>query len=286
MENQKRLLFVGAHPDDESFGMGGVLAKYALEGVKVVYACATRGEVGTIDPVHLQGFDSPGDLRWAELTCAAQHLGLADVIHLGYRDSGMPGSEDNRHPNALAAAPLDEAAARVVRILREFKPQVVITADPIGGYRHPDHIAIHHATVRAFHAAGDAQQFPDCGPAHQPQKLYFNIFPRGWFKLAVRLFPLFGQDPRRFGRNKDIDLVSLAEVDFPVHATVRVQGEAIARSQRASACHKSQLEGGPASSGLIGLIFRFVGNQNFFMRAHPPVANGRVRERDLFEGVR
>jgi N-acetyl-1-D-myo-inositol-2-amino-2-deoxy-alpha-D-glucopyranoside deacetylase/mycothiol S-conjugate amidase len=286
VENQKRLLFVGAHPDDESFGLGGTLAKYALAGTQVVYACGTRGEVGTIDPEHLQGFASPGDMRWAELTCAAQHLGLADVIHLGYRDSGMPGSDDNRHPNALAAAPVDEVAARVINVLRQFRPQVVVTFDPIGGYRHPDHIAIHNATVRAFHLAGDPQQFPDGGPAHQPQKLYYQVLPKRWLKLFVRLMPLFGQDPRRFGRNRDIDLASLVEVDFPVHAAVRVGGEAAARSQRAAACHKSQLEGGPPSSGLIGLIVRLAGSQDFFMRAHPPVTYGRVRERDLFEGVR
>ncbi|MGH2523934.1 MAG: PIG-L deacetylase family protein [Anaerolineales bacterium] len=285
----RTLVFVGAHPDDESFGLGGTLAKYALEGVKVVYACATRGEVGAADPEHLQGFATPGDMRWAELACAARELQLADVIHLGYRDSGMPGSPDNHHPNALVAAPVEEVAGRVVKVLRELRPQVVITFDPIGGYRHPDHIAIHSATVRAFHAAADPQQFPDLGPilpAGMPQKLYYAVFARGVYRLALRLLPLFGQDPRRYGRNKDIDLVSLAEVDFPVHARVRVRGDAVVMRQRASACHKSQLSSGPPASGLLGWLNRQLGNDETYMRAYPPVSAGeRVLERDLFEGV-
>ena len=285
-EQPRTLLFVGAHPDDETFGLGGTLAHYAMQGVKCVYACATRGDVGSADPEHLEGFSSSGDMRWAELTCAAQELKLADLIFLGYRDSGMPGSPDNRHPDALAAAPLEEVTAKVVKVLREVKPQVVITFDPIGGYRHPDHIAVHNATVRAFHAAGDPAQFPECGPAYPPQKLYYSVFPRRWLKMAVRWMPLFGQDPHRFGRNKDVDLTSFADVDFPVHATIRASREADERRRRAFACHKSQLASGPRTDGVLGLMMRLTLIHDTFMRAHPPVpANARVRERDLFEGV-
>src|SRR5512136_426902 len=213
---QATLLFVGAHPDDETFGMGGTLAKYAARGAKVVYACATRGEVGTMDEDCLDGFDTPGDRRWSELKCAAGILGLADVVYLGYRDSGMPGSPDNRHPQALAAAPLEEVTGRVVKVIRQLKPQVVITFDPIGGYRHPDHIAIHNATVRAFEN-GTNGPAGDSLPAYQPQKLYFQTMPRGAFRAAVFVLKLVGQDPRHFGRNHDIDLESLAAVSFPIH---------------------------------------------------------------------
>ena len=283
---QYTLLFVGAHPDDETFGTGGTLAKYAASGVKVVYACATRGEVGEADPEHLRGFDSPGDMRWAELRCAAGILGLADVVYLGYRDSGMPGSADNHHPQALAAAPIEEVAGRVVKVIRQLQPQVVITFDPIGGYRHPDHIAIHNATVRAFSAAGDPAQYPEAGPAFAPQKLYFHTFPKGFFKLAVKVLPIFGQDPSHWGRNKDIDFASLAQVEFPVHARIRLDGRAIDAKGRASACHGSQLGGGPPSSGLLGLAFRSLQNQEMFMRAFPPVPpRQRVIEKDLFEAV-
>jgi N-acetyl-1-D-myo-inositol-2-amino-2-deoxy-alpha-D-glucopyranoside deacetylase/mycothiol S-conjugate amidase len=280
----KTLIFVGAHPDDESFGLGGTLAKYALAGARVYYACATRGEVGAADPEHMQGYSTPGDMRWAEMRCAANELGLTDVIHLGYRDSGMTGSPDNQHPQALAAAPSEEAAARVVRVLREARPEVVITFDPIGGYRHPDHIAIHNATVRAFHVAGDPAQFPELGPAHQPQKLYYHVFPKRWLKAIVWLAPLFGVDPRRVGRNKDVDVASLVEAEFPIHARIRVSGESLERQQRASVCHKSQLNSGPPLLGWLGWLMRVLGRDDYFMRAYPE-ANGVVSETDLFEGV-
>lgn len=279
----RTLLFVGAHPDDESFGPGGTLAEYVERGARVYYACATRGEVGSADPEHLAGHATPGDMRWAELTAAARELGLAGVIHLGYRDSGMPGSPDNGHPAALAAAPLTEVTARLVKVLRELKPQVVLTFDPIGGYRHPDHIAVHQATVQAFHAAGDPAQFPEAGPAYQPQKLYYTVFPKGFMKLAVRLMPLFGQDPRRFGRNKDIDITTLLD-EFPIHARVTINPPALERKERAAACHKSQLAGGPPLGGPLRLIWRRFSQQETYMRAYPP-ANGRVKEADLFAGV-
>ena len=285
MSDPRALIFVGAHPDDESFGLGATLAHYALQGVKTYYACATRGEVGTVDPKFMDGFDSIGDMRWAELACAAEALGLAGFMHLGYRDSGMPGSPDNQHPQALAAAPLEEATGRVVRVLRDLRPQVVVTFDPIGGYKHPDHIAIHNATVAAFKAAGQAAQYPEAGPAWQPQKLYYQVFPRGIFKAAVRVLPLFGRDARRFGRNHDIDLVDLAAVDFPVHARLSVGAEALERGRAASACHKSQLDSGPSTNGLMGLLFRLMPRGEVFMRAEPAVAGKAPRETDLFAGV-
>ena len=284
MTRQRTLLFVGAHPDDETFGIGGTLAQYAAAGVRVYYACATRGEAGSVNPEQMQGHATLGDMRWAELKCAAQILGLADVIYLGYRDSGMSGAEDNKHPEALAAAPLEQVAGRIVKVIRELRPDVVVTFDPIGGYRHPDHIAAHNATVSAFQAAGDPGQYPEAGTAFRPQKLYFSVFPRGMLKLAVRVMPLFGQDPRRFGRNKDIDIASLAEVEFPVHAEVRLSKRSIELRDRAAACHASQMEGGPPRAGMLGIINRLRGQRDLYTRGHPPVT-GRRRETDLFEGV-
>ena len=154
------LLAVLAHPDDESFGMGGTLALYAQRDAAVHLACATHGEVGEVAPQFLEHFTSIGDLRENELRCAAGMLGLSGVYFLGYRNSGMPGSPANNHPDALAAAPLDEVAAKVAQLIRKIRPQVVVTFDPIGGYRHPDHIAIHQATVKAFYAAGDPAVYP------------------------------------------------------------------------------------------------------------------------------
>ena len=156
----KTILAVLAHPDDESFGLGGTLALYAQKGYDTYLVCATRGEAGTVDAEHLNGFKDTAELRTAELERAARILGLKKVFYLGYRDSGMPGTEDNNHPDAQINHPIDEVAGQVVKYIRELKPDVVITFDPIGGYRHPDHIHIHKATVLAFEKADDPSFHP------------------------------------------------------------------------------------------------------------------------------
>ena len=283
MKGKRTLFFVGAHPDDETFGLGNTLAHYAAAGVSVYYICATRGEVGMNNLNQLRAFKSLSELRSDELNRAAKILGLSGVIHLGYRDSGMPGTDDNKHPEALAMASIDDVAKRIVKVIRDLKPDVIITHDPIGGYRHPDHIAIHNATVRAFYNAANSTKYPECGPAFQPQKLYFHVLPRKLIRVAVKLMPLFGQDPRHFGQNKDVDLVSLVEVDYPINAVVRPTKVAIRARNEAMACYLSQRGNGPPRRNLFSLVRKFLSHRDSFMRAYPP-ANGS-REHDLFENV-
>ena len=285
MTTDRCLLFVGAHPDDELFGPGGTLAKYAQQGAKVYYACGTRGEVGEASAEHLAGYTSTSEMRSSELACAAEALGLANVIYLDYRDSGMPGSPNNTAAGALAAAPLDDVTERIVKIMRAVRPQVVLTFDPIGGYRHPDHIAIHNATVKAFQAAGDPAQFPAAGAAFQPQKLYYDVISRRLLRLAVRVLPLVGRDPRRFGTNHDVDLVNLTNVDFPIHTRLSIPPEAARAKAAAMACHRSQLQGMPSDRGVLGWLMRVMGREELFMRAQPPVTDGQPRETDFFERV-
>lgn len=280
----KTLLFIGAHPDDETFGVGATLARYAADGADVYYACATKGEAGTVDAEFLKGHDTQGDLRWSELDCASKVLGLKGVFHLGYRDSGMAGWEDNKHPLALMTAPVEEVAGRIVKIIRDTKPQVVVTFDPIGGYRHPDHIATHKAAVEAFHAAGDPGRYPEAGPAFQPAKLYFHVFPRRMLRIAVKLMPLFGHDPRRFGKNKDIDVASLAEVQFPVHAIVRLDKRSEQARDKAALCHASQTGGRPPRREMLGFLSGLFGKSDHFMRAFP-AGDVQTREKDLFDGT-
>jgi LmbE family N-acetylglucosaminyl deacetylase len=272
-----------AHPDDETFGTGGTLAHYAALGVEVHLICATRGEVGDVDESYMRGFNSIADRRMDELRCAAEKLGLKAVHFLGYRDSGMPGSPDNQHPMALAAQPVDKVAAEVAHYFRLLKPQVVITFDPIGGYRHPDHIAIHNATVYAYeHGADLAQAASDGLPNYQPEKLYFQVIPRGFLRVGVRLLRLFGKDPRKFGTNGDIDLVSIAEVSFPTHARINFVPVAKIRDE-ASDCHASQ-GGRQMSRGLYAWLRRLFASSETYMRAYPPPLPGK-RESDLFEGI-
>jgi N-acetyl-1-D-myo-inositol-2-amino-2-deoxy-alpha-D-glucopyranoside deacetylase/mycothiol S-conjugate amidase len=287
LNKQKTMIYFGAHPDDESFGMGTTLAQYAITGVKVYYVCSTGGEEGTVAPQHLKGYDNIKQLRQTELKCAAQELSLAGVFYLGYHDSGMYGSESNKLPDALAMAPIEEVAGRMVKVIRELKPDVVITHDAGGGYGHPDHIATHDATVKAFYAAGDPAQYPESGPAFQPGKLYFSVRPRGLTKTMVGLMPLFGQDPRHFGRNRDIDLVEMNNVEYPVHAVVSLSKQAIKMRNKAAACHASQ-GGGRHRPGLfriVRIVEKLQGQKDYFMRAYP-VPTGRRKEKDLFDGVK
>lgn len=274
---KKKLLVVLAHPDDESFGPGGTLAYYGQHDVDVHLICATRGEAGEIPPDFNRHFDDIGQLREHELRCAASHLRLTELIFLGYRDSGMPGTETNHHPQALVQAPMKDLVAEITHHIRRIRPQVVITFDPFGGYGHPDHIAMHQATLKAFEVCADPK-YPDELEPYMPHKLYYHTFPRKQLRLLVRMMELLGRDPTRYGQNNDIDLKEIAEHDYPIHA--RIDYTSVARERDlAVACHASQNSG--VSNGLIGWLTRLLRRRDTFMRAYPPV-NGSLQEKDLF----
>jgi LmbE family N-acetylglucosaminyl deacetylase len=282
-EANRRLLASLAHPDDESFGPGGTLAYYANQGCAVELICATNGDVGTVDPQLMRDFNEVAELRQAELDCAVQALGI-DRVHLfGYRDSGMPGTADNQHKDALINAPNEELVGRITKIIRRFKPQVIITFDPIGGYHHPDHIRIHEATLQAFHAAPDPDQFPEAGEPFKPQKLYYHTFPRRWIKLLVRLMPIFGMDPSRWGRNNDIDLTAMTDEDIPIHAAIDIRSSLDAK-ELATACHASQVDDDGSPGFLLTWLRRLSLQREQFSRGYPPAEKG-LKEHDLFAGV-
>ena len=276
----RRLLAVTAHPDDETFGPGGTLALYARRGVETYLVCATRGEVGEA-PQGLQGYASIAEMREAELRCASRILGLKQVHLLGYRDSGMPGSPDNAHPGCAANAPLEEIALKVAQHIREIRPQVIITFDPSGGYHHPDHVAVHRATVAAVRMADDARVQMNGLAPHAVQKMYYHTFPHGWLRAVVRLLGWLGTDPRHFGKNRDIDLVAIVQDDWPVHATIPIRPVRHVKEE-ASRCHASQ--GGGMPRGVMTLMARLLGANEQFMRGIPAEPPPQM-EYDLFEGV-
>ncbi|MBN1427377.1 MAG: PIG-L family deacetylase [Anaerolineae bacterium] len=286
--NERRMLVVMAHPDDETFGMAGTIARYVDEGVKVYLICATNGEAGMAEPEFMQGHTSVAEMRLAELYCAAETLGLSRVYTFDYRDSGMAGSPENNHPDCLFAADVDAVAGRIVEVIREVRPQVVVTFDPYGGYGHPDHIATHQATVRAFDSAGDPGAYPEHIEAdrqvYRPQKLYFMTFDKRWLRFTVWLFALMGQDPERMGRNKDVNMRYIAGLETPIHARVKT-GSYQEIVRRARECHASQL-GGLSPRRLANILSSlFMGTEDHYTRAYP-ISNDRCRERDLFEGVK
>ena len=281
----KTILAVLAHPDDESFGLGGTLALYSQKGYDTYYLCATRGEAGTVDDEHLKGFKDTAEMRTDELMRAAKVLGLKNVFFLGYRDSGMPGTEPNKHADAQINHSVDEVAARIVKYIRELKPDIVLTHDPIGGYKHPDHIHLHKATKLAFEKADDTSFHPEAGAAFKPRALYYQVFPRGIFKWAVRLMPLFGKDPTKFGLNGDVNLLELAKVEFPIHVRLDIR-PVVEIKREAGAQHASQGGGMGMRRGWMWLMTKLIGEREEFMRAYPPVADGKFgRKRDLFDGI-
>jgi LmbE family N-acetylglucosaminyl deacetylase len=271
----KRLLISFAHPDDESFGLGSVIGKYVAQGVEVTLICATNGDVGTVDPEHLNNHDSVASLRLAELECAAQVLGFKEVILFGYRDSGMMGTPENEHPDCLWQAPLEKVTQQIVEVIRRVQPHVIITFDPFGGYGHPDHIKMHRATLAAYQAV-------QSDPVH-PQKLYYGAFPRILIRIGVFVMKLMGQDPRHAGRNHDLDFQAVLDATLPVHAKVDVS-RYYEIGERASDCHASQ--GNPRRASLpTRLLARWLTRQASFTRADPPPKPGEPLERDLFAGI-
>ncbi len=280
IREMRTLLSVLAHPDDESFGMGGTLAKYAKEGTDVHLICATRGEAGEVAPEFLDGQSSIAHLREMELRCAVDKLGIKEVHLLDYRDSGMSGSTDNTNPEALINAPLDQVAREIAEYIRKIKPQVILTFDPIGGYRHPDHIFIHQAATKAFYLADDSA-FKSSYPPYKPGKLYYHTIPRRFVRFTVRLLRLMGKDPSKYGKNKDIDLTQIASKDFPIHARINYT-YVKDKKDDAAACHASQ-GGGGLTRGFFKWALWLLGikSEDQFMQAYPKLEQITVK-RDLF----
>ena len=131
-----------AHPDDEGFGCGGILAMLAARGARATLVCATNGDVGEISDPALATPETLAQVRQEELRRAMAVTGVEDLRFLGYRDSGMPGTADNNHPNSLNQAEPSRVVGQLVFIIREMRPEVVITQDPTGVYGHPDHLAV------------------------------------------------------------------------------------------------------------------------------------------------
>ena len=176
-----KLMVIFAHPDDETFSIGGTLAKIAADETEITLVVATRGEEGQIASTVDADRSNLGEVREDELKCAAQALGVDRLHLLGYRDSGMQGDDANEHPLAFINAPSEEVVAKLVALIREHRPDVVITFEPNGGYGHPDHIAIHQYARQAFFAAADPTVYPQAGESWEAARLYYTAIPRSFF---------------------------------------------------------------------------------------------------------
>lgn len=265
-----KLLTVFAHPDDESMGMGGTLAKYSAQGVETYLVCATRGERGWCGPEEQNpGPEAIGRIRTAELECAVRTLGMSGLYFLDYMD----GEVDQ--------APPAEIIGKIATHVRRLQPEVVVTFPADGNYGHPDHIAISQFTGAALVCAADSSyEDPEALPAHRVSKLYYMV------------------DSERF-----IDLIApfMGDLTFPVEDGVRREvawkewmvttrihmAQYCGTAWQAIRCHQSQLAslGGLADMNEEAAA-AVLARQGTFYRAYSLVNSGRAEETDLFAGLR
>lgn len=278
----RRLLLSLAHPDDESFGSGGLIARYVAEGAEVYYLCATNGDVGTVAPELLNGYNSVAELRLAELDKASAVLGFKKVFKLGYKDSGMMNSDLNNDPACLWQADHDEVTRRVVEVIREVQPQVVLTFNKYGGYGHPDHIKIQQATEEAFFKAADPQYVTNGQQPYAPQKLYYSNIPAIFIRFFVGMMRLQGKDPRKVGTNKDMDMQAILDHIEPSHTKIDIRAY-FNKWDEANACHVSQ---GGGRMFPLQRFLRVLNGTQALTRVYPKPAADKIDEHDLFAGVR
>jgi LmbE family N-acetylglucosaminyl deacetylase len=274
----RRLLGVFAHPDDESFGPAGTLAVHSAAGVDVHIVTMTDGAAGAPADGYPDG-DELAAIRRDELKAAAHELG-ATLHHLPYRDSGFTGDPRNDDPRAFINVDPDEPTAALVSLLREIRPDVVVTHDEQGGYHHPDHIRTHELVRAAFDAAGDPTRYVDRGTPFRPARLYSETRSNRWIKVACRLMRLVGRDPTSIGVNRDVDLTRVG-MD-PTRITTRIDVRTGWSAKKAAAAqHRSQRgDTGPTSRVPTWLLARIM-PWELYIREVPAPWPG-LRERSLF----
>jgi len=288
--SKKSLLLVHAHPDDETIGTGITMAKYVSQGVNVTLVTCTSGEEGEVLVPELINLaadkdDKLGSHRQIELANAMQELGVTDHRFLGgagkYRDSGMIGTSANERKDNFWQTDLQEAADELVKIIREVKPQVVVTYDDFGGYGHPDHIKAHRVTHYATDLASVLSYKPELGQVWEVSKIYWTAIPKSQMQKGIEALANAGGS-KFFGVESADDLPFVLEDKF---VTTTIDGqELIEKKLAALRCHKTQVEEtGPffqmaqlLGTAALGIeYFRLVKGTNL----------GKNSETDLFEGI-
>ena len=232
----KRLLGVFAHPNDENL-MSGTLLHYHAQGIETGLVYATRGEVGEISDFTLATSENLGQVREQEMQNVASALHVPHLWFLDYRDSGMPGSLQNQDSQAFMRVHPAEAIGKLVAIIRQFHPDVIVTFDESGVYEHPDHIAVYQYTTSAFHAAADSVLYPELGPEHKSSKLYYTSFQRS--VLLTMAEWLGGQaDFSAVFKDLDISTLGLSDEQISVRLNVEQWQEEKARIEK---MHRTQM---------------------------------------------
>jgi N-acetyl-1-D-myo-inositol-2-amino-2-deoxy-alpha-D-glucopyranoside deacetylase len=260
----RTLLAVHAHPDDECLGTGGILAKYSAEGVRTVLITCTDGAVGEISDPALARPENLAEVRARELDEAVRILDISRSVRLGYRDSGMAGTPDNHHPASLAQADLASVVQKVLQVIEEEQPQVVVTYDERGGYGHPDHIRAHQVAVAAVEAS------------KRSPKLYYTVFPRS----AARQFM---ERVRAAGIEVpwDPEATEFGVPDERITTAVDVSAY-VSQKRRALEAHRTQMGENMFFMRLPPDLFAEAFGRETFQRVRGP---GGLPEGDLFEGL-
>ncbi|HET7529521.1 MAG TPA: N-acetyl-1-D-myo-inositol-2-amino-2-deoxy-alpha-D-glucopyranoside deacetylase [Mycobacteriales bacterium] len=292
IDAERRLLLVHAHPDDETIATGATMAKYAAEGAHVTLVTCTLGEEGEIlvpGLVHLAADkeDRLGEHRIGELDEAMRALGIDDHRFLGgagrWRDSGMMGLPTNDRADCFWQADLDEAVGDLVAVMREVRPQVVVTYNEFGGYGHPDHIQAHRVAVAAFDAAGAPGRYPDRGEPWNPAKLYYAALPISFLRLGWQALKDLGEDAP-FGVTAPEEL-NFGDPDETITTRVDARDHLDAKVA-AMRAHATQIQvDGPffALSNNVGQ--RAFGYEHFrLVKGGTPPPAGELEE-DLFAGI-
>ena len=273
------LLALYAHPDDETFGVGGTMAHYAERGVPVTMVCATRGEVGEIAPGTGATPETLGAFREQELRDAMAILGVHDVRFLDYRDSGMAGTPENADPRAFANAPADDVIEAFVRVIRERRPDAIATWDPTGGYGHPDHVAVHQHATAAFHAAADPTRFPHLGEPWDGARLFYTCFPIEEWVYVMDEMRKLGLETPTF----EDDGSMTAMPRLPANVIIDVAPHYDAK-RAAMLAHRTQITKDDPFMRLPDEIAKRFFGREYFHRAHPALANGHILA-DFMEDV-
>jgi N-acetyl-1-D-myo-inositol-2-amino-2-deoxy-alpha-D-glucopyranoside deacetylase len=282
----RRVMFVHAHPDDESIGTGATMAHYAATGAHVTLVTCTLGEEGEIHVPALAQLaadqaDQLGGYRITELAAACAAMGVTDHRFLGgaghYRDSGMMGTPANEHPRSFWGADLDAAARELVEIMREVRPQVLVTYDPNGLYGHPDHIQAHRVAMRAAELAEPA----GCAPA----KIYWGAVPRSLLAAGMQAFAESAENP--FAGVEHPDDLPFGTREEEIDARIDARAQAVAKDAALRA-HATQI---PPNSWLYTLAGNF-GSDYMGMEYYTLAAGERGPgdgpygwESDLFAGL-
>jgi N-acetyl-1-D-myo-inositol-2-amino-2-deoxy-alpha-D-glucopyranoside deacetylase len=286
-----RMLLVHAHPDDETIGTGATMAKYAAEGAHVTLVTCTLGEEGEILVPELEHLaadrdDGLGQQRVGELAAAMEALGVTDHRFLGgpgrWRDSGMMGEPSNDNPACFWQADFDEAVGALVAVMREVRPQVVISYNEVGGYGHPDHIQAYRVAAAAFAASGDASRYPEAGEPWLASKLYEAAIPVSVLRAGYDALVALGE-AAPFGVT-DPDELTFGIPDEEVTTVIDAR-EQLPAKLAAMRAHRTQI----AVDGPFFALSNNVGQGAFgieyYRKTQGPTATDGAPETDLFENL-